>query len=219
MLGSAIFRGLTTENYEKYSNELVIKKPLRNSIIFEEEQKNDGVYYVKSGVIKRFIRGIDGRECIFEFCGAGDLFGHRSVFSNENHFDSAVCLTDTVLHFLPKNTFIDIVKSNDVILQDFITSLSDESIRQIKHSQLLGQFNLSQRTAFALLYLQSKNSDPERWEIEISRDDLSNYIGTVKESAVRTMLQMKEDGVINSSGRKIRLLQPNALRAISKNII
>lgn len=218
MIPNKFFNGLPAEMRGKLNESLVARKYKRGENIFEEGHKNVGVYYIKSGVIKRFIRDLEGRESIFEFCGKDELFGHRSIFTEEDHFDSATCLTDVEMYFLPKKIFIEFVKANDLTLQEFIVSLSEESIKYIRHTQLLAQAGLKQRSAFGFLYLQQKNTDNNDWTIEIGRDDLSNYLGTVKESAVRIMHDFKSAGYISSSGRRITLLNPTELKKIAKLI-
>jgi CRP-like cAMP-binding protein len=210
------FIGISDVARHKLEENLFTKKYQRGDVVFEEGQENVGVYTIRKGVIKRFVRDDKGREAIFEFCGKGDLFGHRSVFTMDNHFDSSVCITDVELTFLPKQIFIDIVKTENVIMQNFIAILSDESVKHIRLSQLLAQASLKQRCAYAFLYLQHKNTDPDNNSIEIMRDDLSNFIGTVKESAVRIMHDFKSNGLIESSGRRITLLNPSELKKIAK---
>lgn len=216
MFFAEFFKGISDPMRLKLEENLFVKKYQRGDLIFEEGQENNGVFTIRKGVIKRFVRDDKGREAIFEFCGKGDLFGHRSVFTMQDHFDSAACITDVEALFLPKAIFVEIVKAESIIMQNFIASLSEESVRHIRLSQLLAQANLKQRCAFAFLYLQQKNTDTDNFSIEIMRDDLSNYIGTVKESAVRIMHDFKRNGLIESSGRRITILNPTELRKIAK---
>lgn len=199
--------------------EIKILKFSKGHVIFSEKSSNNGAYIVLSGLIKQFIVGIDSRESIFKFCGVGDVLGHRSLFNDETHFDNTVCLSDVEVFHIPKATCMLAINTDETLMYDFIHRLSEDSRQQIYHSQLLGQYSLKQRTAFGLLYLLSKNGGSDSIEIFIGRDDFANYIGAETESVVRVMHYFKEEHLIESSGKRIRILKPEVLKEIAEKAI
>ena len=52
-------------------------------------------------------------------------------------------------------------------------------------------------------------------EIDISRDDLANIVGTVRESAIRILTEFKEAGILKTKGRKIIVYDVNQLIKIA----
>ncbi|MBU2019784.1 MAG: Crp/Fnr family transcriptional regulator [Bacteroidetes bacterium] len=188
----------------------------KNKIIFEQKSKVEGVFHVNKGTLKRFINGLDGKECIFDICGQGDVFGHRNIFINEENFDSCVSMTDVELIFIPKEDFILFLNKSQAANMNYIRLVSQESIRHIKHGQILSQLSLRQRMAYYLLYILQKNKNVEQPIIEISRDDLANLLGTVKESAVRTLQEFKQEGALMASGRKIYISNQEVLRKATR---
>lgn len=50
--------------------------------------------------------------------------------------------------------------------------------------------------------------------MNLSRTDLANYVGTVKESVVRVPQEFKKQKLVETQGRKIRILKPEELKAI-----
>ncbi len=199
--------------------ELKLVKFSKGDVIFSEKSANNGTYAILSGLVKQFVFGIECRESIFKFCGFGDILGHRSLFLDKNHFDNAVCLSDVEVLHLPRAASLLAIKTDETLMHEFILRISEDSMQQIYHSQLLGQYNLQQRTAFGLLYLLSKNGNSDSREIFIGRDDFSNYIGAEKESVVRVMYYFKEEHLIESSGKRIRILKPEVLKKIAEKSI
>lgn len=214
MLNSTLFDDLSLEMREKLAEKITNHPLKRGDTIFSENDKNTGVYYIKKGVIKLYITDVNGRESIFDFNGKGEILGDRTIFTTENHFYSAKSITDAEVQYIPKSVFIETAKSNENMMQKILINVSLESIRQIRHSQLLAQASLKQRMAFCFLYLQKKNTESNNWSIEVNREDISNFVGTVKESAVRIMHEFKEKGIIESSGRRIDILKPTELLAL-----
>lgn len=207
----SLLSSLSPEDQILLQQSIEIRTYHKNDIVFKEKSKTQGIYCIISGSVKRFILGLDGKECIFEICGASDIFGHRNIFLTEENFDSSVATTTSEIAFVPKKIFLYLIRKYENVNLNYIRLLNEESIRQIKHSQIISQLSLRQRLAHYLLYLQSKNADRNNWTIEISRDDLANLIGTVKESAVRTLHEFKSDGTIIASGRKIFISKPETL--------
>lgn len=215
MISKQLFSVLSKEDKQYLEENSVQRTYAKNELVFAEKSKTTGFYLVRSGTVKRFISGIDGKECIFDVCGYGEVFGHRTVISNTEHFDSSVAITQAELTFIPSKIFHELLTKYAAIKDAFIEILTLDSIKHIRHSQIISQLSLRQRTAYYLLYIANKNPIHQKY-VEISREDFANLIGTVKESAVRALHDFKTDHVIISTGRKIELLQPEELRKAAK---
>ena len=50
--------------------------------------------------------------------------------------------------------------------------------------------------------------------IVISREDYASIVGTATESAIRILSQFKKEGLISTSGKKIKIENANALKWI-----
>lgn len=214
-----LLSALSQEDQYELQQSIEIRTYQKNEIVFKEKSKTTGIYCIISGSVKRFILGLDGKEYIFEFCGANEIFGHRNIFTTEENFDSSVATTVSEIAFVPKRLFLKLIQKYETVNMNYIRLLNEESVRQIKHSQVISQLSLRQRMAHYLLYLQTKNADSNNWTVEISRDDLANLIGTVKESAVRTLQEFKSDGTVIASGRKIFIAKPDVLRKAARTEI
>jgi CRP/FNR family transcriptional regulator len=48
-------------------------------------------------------------------------------------------------------------------------------------------------------------------EINLTREDLANMVGTATETLIRLLHEFKEDGLLTTKGRKIRIENPKGL--------
>lgn len=75
--------------------------------------------------------------------------------------------------------------------------------------------SVRERVALNLLILDEKFKREEKQEasgeINMSRADLANMVGTAKESLVRLLRQFKSEGLIESNGRIIRILNKKGI--------
>ena len=79
----------------------------KGQIIFHEGTQPLGVYYVRSGKIKKFTKGYEGREHIFYICKEQELLGYHALISGEPNPDSACALEDSEVVFIPKSNFME----------------------------------------------------------------------------------------------------------------
>jgi CRP/FNR family transcriptional regulator len=79
----------------------------------------------------------------------------------------------------------------------------------------LAQQSVRQRLALTLLMLKDtyglEQQESGEVEINLSREDLANIVGTATESLIRLLNDFKREGFIETAGRKIRVLQPKSL--------
>ena len=83
-----------------------------------------------------------------------------------------------------------------------------------KEKQLLNlAYNsVRQRTAEALLKVHQQKGDKD--VIQISRDDLAKMVGTAAESVIRVLSDFKDEGLIETGGGKIKILQSAKLEKV-----
>jgi CRP-like cAMP-binding protein len=69
------------------------------------------------------------------------------------------------------------------------------------------------RIAEALLLLSQsyKNESNPEGTISISRDDLASYVGTVKETAIRVLKDLKEEKLIETKNHDIHIIDRKGL--------
>jgi CRP-like cAMP-binding protein len=69
----------------------------------------------------------------------------------------------------------------------------------------ISQKTVKQRMAEAFLYLKNNfGEDADGFlSLTLSREDISNVVGTATESAIRIISEFKKNGLIRTSGKKI----------------
>ena len=83
----------------------------------------------------------------------------------------------------------------------------------------MAQLSVRQRLAVALLMLKDtygiEQKEAGEVEINLSREDLSNIVGTATESLIRLLNEFKKEELIVTKGRKIRILDAPGLLTVS----
>lgn len=193
----------------------------KGQIVFHEGRIPTGIYCLKSGKIKISKIGIDGKEQIVRFVIPGGLLGIRALVSGRHYMATATTLEDSVVCFIGKQTFFEITTKYPDISQCILKNLSKLLEEAEQRMTSLAQKPVRERLAESLLVLdkifKSEKCPVEKSTISLSREDLANIVGTATETVIRLLSDFKEENLIAVVGRKIVLLNPDALKKIAGN--
>ena len=160
-----------------------------------------------------FKYGIEGKEQIIEIAKVGDLVGFRAMLSDLTYNVDAIMLEDTALCYILKSDFLKEINCNEDLRNTVIRVLSKELQDRADLLTTMAQKTVRQRTALALLLLDDIY---EGKPINLSRDDLANFVGTATETVIRLLREFKKDLIIETKGRRIMILQKSQLIEISE---
>jgi len=176
-----------------------------------------GFFCVQKGIIKVFKTGFDGKEQIIRFAKSGDIIGYRSVISNEPACTSTEVLEDCIVCHIPPGTLMTLIKTNG----DFAFELMKLTCKELGEANSyitdIAQKTVRERLAEILLHLKDEFGTDETGVLKISltREELSNIVGTATESIIRLLSEFKNDHLIALNGRKIKILDEPGLKLIA----
>lgn len=187
----------------------------KGQMLFHEGSRPLGVYCINKGKIKIYKLGPDGKEQIVHISTGGELLGYRALIGEENYPVSAEALEDCNVCFVYKDEFLNLVKENHELHHNLLKAACKELGLMTESLTDLAQKSVRERTATSLLMLKdtygTEGYDNGPVEIVLSREDLANIVGTATETLIRQLHDFKEEGLIETSGRKIRVKDPKGL--------
>jgi CRP-like cAMP-binding protein len=197
-------------------SEQVYKK---GEIIFREGAYPSGIFYITNGKAKKYKIDSEGKEQIIYVANTGELIGYHAILSEDHYPDSAAALEESIITFIPKGDFLNVLQQSDTLSRRLLKTLSHEFAVLINGLTLFAQRSVRERLALQLVVLREKykiNFQPGMpVEINMSRDDLASLVGTVRENVVRILTEFKQDGILKTKGRKIIVENVNKLIEIA----
>lgn len=190
----------------------------RGQVVFEEGANPLGVYCINSGKVKLYKHASDGKEQIIRIVKPGDFLGYRSMLAGTKYKLSASAMEDTAVCMIPKATFLELFRTNESFSKGLLSALCstlDESytkMADIAYKPVRG------RVAEALLFLHNFYKDEQNPHgiINIGREDLASFVGTVKETAIRMLKEFKDEGLIETDKSNIIIKDSEGLLHISE---
>ena len=212
---NSIFEGLPESELTYLEERTIETKVKKGHTIFSEGTRPNGIFYLKKGKIKKYKTNRDGKQHIIYICSSGELLGYPALLSDEPYSDSAATLEDSIIGFIPKDDFLTILEESNVLSKKLLTNLSHEFGVLVNGIASFSYKTVRERLALSLLVMKDKyKSDTETdlpVEINLTREDLANFVGIAVETLVRLLHEFKEEKMIETQGRKIRILDPKKL--------
>ena len=187
----------------------------KGDVLFSEGGTPRGVFFLHSGLIKIVKYGIEGKEQIIEIAKAGDLVGFRAMLSDKTYNVDAKMLEDASIGYIQKSDFLKAINNNEKLRNTVIRVLSKELQDRADLLTTMAQKTVRQRTALVLILLDDIYKGAP---INLSRDDLANFVGTATETVIRLLREFKKDGILDIHGRKITILNIERLIELSELI-
>lgn len=205
-----IFEGLTAKELEILIGSGVTHVYKKGEIIFREGGIPTGIFYIKTGRVKKYKATVKGGEQIFYICGEGELLGYHALLGEEYYPDSTATIENSEITFIPKENFLQVLRSSTALSNGLLKALGHEFSLFINNITNLATKSVRERLAFNLLILEEKFKQVDKpdipSEIVLSRTDLANMVGTAKETLVRLLHEFKDDKLIETIGKSIRII-------------
>jgi CRP-like cAMP-binding protein len=212
-----LFKHLNEEELQDISLNKITETHKRGSIIYQEGNRMKGFYCVQNGIIKIYKTGFDGKEQIIRFAQSGDLIGYRSVISNEPACTTTEVLEDCILCHIPAEMLVSLVKTNGNFAIELMKLTCKELGEANAYITDIAQKTVRERLAEILIHLEDEFGENEEGilNITLTREELSNIVGTATESIIRLLSELKSDRLIELKGRKIKILDKPGLKFIA----
>jgi CRP/FNR family transcriptional regulator len=209
---SSLLVGLCSDEVSNLEDHKSCNHYKKNQSLFLEGSFPRGVFCINQGKIKVFKRGDEGKEQIIHIAKEGEMVGFRAMFSGDPYNVAAETLEESNICFIAKDDFLNMMDTNITLRNGIIKELSKELSDRASFITNMAQKSVRERLAFSLILLKTVYQ-PE--PINLSREDMANFVGTATETLIRLLKDFKEEGIIEVHIRKLTILNLDRLISIA----
>lgn len=212
------FKNVGDQEIESLLTDSTIKCSKKGEFIYNEGSRIKGCYFLYEGIVKIFQTGNEGKDQIIRFGKEGDIFGFRSVIRKESACTSVETLSDCILCYIPDVSLIHMLTHSPGFAYEMMQIACKELGDANRYIKDIAQKSVKARLAEILLLLANEFGleDDGTLKLSITREDLSNFVGTATETLIRLLSDLKNEELIESKGRKIKLLNIHKIKKLSE---
>lgn len=216
-----IFRDLNEQDLSGIAQRLIFKRLARGVEIFGQDEQDDGVYFILSGIIRITVYSASGREVTFRDLEPGAMFGELAAIDGRPRSANAVAKTNahvgrasaaqfwTLLHDFPA--------VNAATLKYLSGLVRDLSARVYQFSA----HAVSNRIQAEILRLAGR-ARPTGNATTISpaptHADIASRVNTHREAVTREISRLARKGLIERSPGKLIVKDIEALRVMAEEV-
>ena len=212
---TALLQNLSDESLEQVARIGTLQSFQTGVILFSDGDECKGSFIILEGQMKVFKYAETGREQIMGMLGPGDYLAGVPAFDGRRYSANATALDPLRVLFLPRDTFLELVRRDPTLSFNLLTIFSHHLRRFAQLIETLSLKEVSGRIATYLLLLSHQLGDSEVVELAITKAQLAAFLGTVPETLSRVLQKMGRDGLLKLDGNTIRILDFQELKALA----
>ncbi|HAX48456.1 MAG TPA: Crp/Fnr family transcriptional regulator [Ignavibacteria bacterium] len=216
-----IFSGLDETELETLSKIVKQKTFNKGDIIFFDTEPYLGFYITVTGLVKIYKISKDGKEHILHLISPFNTFAEVPLFENFNEIfeDSfrypanAMALEDeTRVILIPGRQFRELLEKDTKICIKMVSGFAKRLRHMNHHIEELTLKDVTRRVAGYILKEQVNAKESDSISLNISKNDLAAYLGTIPETLSRTLKKLQDEEMITVDGKVIRICDMDKLK-------
>ncbi len=191
----------------------------KNEVIYEVGEIPEDLMCLCRGKVKIYRDGVGGRSQIVRMLRPTQYFGYRAFFAKEPYVTEAAAFESATVCFIPMQIIEKLVLANAQLGMFFIRELAVDLGIADERVVSLTQKHIRGRLAESLIFLVESyglEEDGATIAIYLSREDLASLSNMTTSNAIRTLSTFVDEHILALDGRKIKIIDKEALIKISK---
>jgi CRP/FNR family transcriptional regulator, dissimilatory nitrate respiration regulator len=216
LAGLRLFRDLEPEALERIADRCVIRKSTARTLLFRTGDPCVGLWVVIRGRVRVYRASRDGREQVIHDQGPGQPLAEVPLFDGGPCPAHARVEEDAELLFLPRGAFEALYRSEPAIADAVIRELGRRLRGAVRLIEKISLRDVPARVGLTLLEFASASESGDRsrpFTLPRTQSQLAESLATTRESVARALRTLREEGLIDQEGARVRIPDPEALES------
>lgn len=167
---------------------------------------------VISGLIRVYVTAPDGRTMTVRYCRRGALIGVASLFEPSFSLPATIqAVTDSTVLRLAPTSLKNAARNHSAVSGVLLAELSERAMAFVAEIPGGAFATVRQRVARHLLDLASGAQTGPELVARIGQQDLADAVGSVREVVVRSLRELREEGLVETGRNRVVILDPEKL--------
>lgn len=166
---------------------------------------------IEGGLNTRMVSD-SGKYIQIEKIEKGKVVAPAMLFATRNEFPVNVIPEDeTSVFFMHRESFLKAMQENEKLLMNFIRSVSDINRFLSSRIRSLSLKSIRGKLSEYLLLLSGEQGNKNQITIPLTRQELADKFAVSRQSLIRSLTELEEEGLISVEGREVTIIRHNLL--------
>lgn len=185
----------------------------KGSILFFQDDPEDGLYVLRSGSVAIYVSSSDGRELVLGEMRPGDYFGELALITGRPRSTTAVALLKSEVLIIPGNLVRELLDSQPEMIRRLLDVTARRLYASTRRESALAFLDAPARLARILLQLAQLSDAPGGY-ITISQLDLARRAGLTRQTVAKILGRWRRSGWLLTGRGRVVLLDKAALQQV-----
>lgn len=202
----SLFKNLTDKQLTIILGKIQPRAFKKGKMLFFENEAVHNLYIIRTGQLKIYKESKNGKTHILHIFGPGEIVAEVPIFEGGHYPANCQATQDTEILLLSRESLLELIKNHPDLALNML-ALMAKRIRGF--TSTIENLTLKETADRLLTYLKTKSAEKNgatAIELDITKSELAELLGTSRENLSRTMTQMDKDEIIKVNNKKIILL-------------
>lgn len=209
-----LFRDLTPNELMQMDRQVTMSTCQPGKIFYMPEDSGEVLFLLKKGRVQLYRIAPNGKKLVVATLGPGAIFGEMSLVGQGMHNTFAESVDECVLCVMSRPDVERLVQEKPEVAFRFVEALGTRLTQLEAHLEDIAFKSIPARLVALLLKL-SEEQGGRQTVTGYTHQDLSEMLGTYRETITQTLNDLKASGLISIARKQVVLLNMPRLRQLA----
>jgi len=214
--------GFSQHDFDQFEKIVRHERTLKKGeVLYKQGQPLKSLYIVHAGLAKVYLLDGDGDKQIVGFHMPGEMLGFDAI-ENDIHSCTAEAQEDSRICELPYDQLNELCHQVPALNKNFMALMSHDMTNKHDMMLMLGKKTGDARVAILLLNMaarfHARGYSATEFNLNMSRQDMSNYLGLAVETISRFITHMQDEKIIEVDRKYIHILDMSKLHMLAGGV-
>jgi len=214
--GCRLFTGLDKEDLQEVARITNVRRLDTDEYVFREGQPSKGFFVVQQGAVSVHRVNAAGKEQVLHVFRAGESFAEATLSMETGYPADARAVEPSQVLMVPRQDFMELLQRRPELTLRLLVGMSLRLRTLVGQLENLTLHQVEDRLACWLLRRcpDPTADEPVTIQLTTTKRALAAELGTVSETFSRTLAKMRDQNLLQISGRTLTVLSPARLQAL-----
>lgn len=210
-----VFRDLTPDDLAMMDRQTTMSTCQSGKIFYMPEDSGEVLFLLKKGRVQLYRIAPNGKKLVVSTLGPGSIFGEMSLVGQGMHNTFAESIDECLLCVMSRSDVERLVREKPEVAFRFVEAMGERLTQLESRLEDIAFKSIPARLA-SLLFDLDQEQGGQGIVKGFTHQDLSEMLGTYRETITQTLNDFKADGLVDIGRKKVVLVDKLALKDMAE---